>query len=111
MNWKIRLKSGAFWMGIVSILGLVIQYACGQLGLAFDWEPLNVMLTGVLTVLVSIGILSDTSTPGVADSKVTMLKTDINDKAEAVVARNYSNADLADILAKTADKVAERQGK
>nr|DAY89286.1 MAG TPA: holin [Caudoviricetes sp.] len=65
INWKARLTSKTFWVAIVSAVVLLTQ----QLG--FNIFPSNWadILNTILTIFVLLGIVVDTSTPGIEDSK------------------------------------------
>jgi len=65
INWKARLTSKTFWVAIVSTVALLTQ----QLG--FDIFPKNWadLLNTVLVLLITLGIVVDTSTPGIADAE------------------------------------------
>ena len=85
MNWKIRLQSGKFWMGIIGLVGLIALYITNANGIKFDWEPLKLILETVLTLLVGIGVVTDPTTPGIGDSAVVMAKTSINQTAKEII--------------------------
>ena len=92
INWKIRLQNGWFWAGIVSIIGMIVLYFIPS----FDWEPVNDILMAVLTLLAGVGIISDPTTPGAKDSEASQAKTDITDKAVAVVKNSADTAVVTD---------------
>lgn len=63
INWKARLTSKTFWVAIVSAIVLLTQ----QLGISIfptNWADI---LNTVLTIFVVLGVVVDTSTPGIAD--------------------------------------------
>lgn len=70
INWKTRLQSGPFWIGVASAVVaavFAILPLCGvELSVTQD-QVLNVF-TLVLMVLASIGIISDPTTKGLSDS-------------------------------------------
>ena len=70
INWKARLKSGPFWMGVISAVVaavFAIIPMCGvELSVTAD-QVLNVA-TLVLMIPASIGIISDPTTKGLSDS-------------------------------------------
>lgn len=81
MNWKIRLKSSTFWVGLVGLIGMVVVYAVP----GFDFGPIRDILLASLSLMVTLGVVSDPTTPGVNDSSVTMAKDKITDTAEDIV--------------------------
>lgn len=70
INWKARLKSGPFWMGVISAVVAavfaVVQLCGVELPVGAD-QVLNVA-TLILMIPASIGIISDPTTKGVSDS-------------------------------------------
>ena len=55
MNWKNRLTNYNFWISIVSAILLILQ----AFKIEFDVAYINEILTGILGLLVVIGIISD----------------------------------------------------
>ena len=72
VNWKARLKSGPFWMGVISAVVaavFAIIPMCGvELSVTAD-QVLNVA-TLILMIPASIGIISDPTTKGLSDSQM-----------------------------------------
>lgn len=70
INWKARLHSGPFWMGVISAVVaavFTIIPMCGvELSVTAD-QVLNVA-TLILMIPASIGIISDPTTKGLSDS-------------------------------------------
>lgn len=70
VNWKARLQSGPFWMGVISAVVaavFAIIPMCGvELSVTAD-QVLNVA-TLILMIPASIGIISDPTTKGLSDS-------------------------------------------
>ena len=70
INWKTRLQSGPFWIGVASAVVaavFAIVQLCGvDLPVTAD-QVLNVF-TLVLMIPASIGIISDPTTKGITDS-------------------------------------------
>jgi len=84
INWKVRAKSPQFWIGL---LGVVASPVLAYLGLGFEdlttWNNIanvfgqffsNPYLIGTVAVAVLsfIGVLSDPTTKGMADSEQAM---------------------------------------
>ena len=63
IDWKARLRSKAFWVSMVSLIVLLIK----QLGFIEVPSNWNEVLTTVLSILSAMGIIVDTSTPGISD--------------------------------------------
>ncbi len=74
INWKARLHSGPFWMGVVgavvAAVFAVVQLCGVELSVTAD-QVLNVA-TLVLMVPASIGIISDPTTKGLSDSQMAL---------------------------------------
>lgn len=70
INWKARLKSGPFWMGVISALVTAVFAILPLCGVEIPVTVEQVMngVTLFLMVLASIGIISDPTTKGIADS-------------------------------------------
>lgn len=84
INWNVRFKSPQFWIGI---LGVIASPVLAYYGLSFadmtSWESLGNVLqqfftnpfligTVLMAVLSFIGVLTDPTTKGIADSKQAM---------------------------------------
>lgn len=71
INWRVRLKSKAF-LTAVCAAGLVFLYELAQL-LGFqvpvEQEAIMNVITLGLTLLATIGIINDPTTPGFVDSE------------------------------------------
>lgn len=65
---KARLKNKAFWVSMIALIGMIVQFICDNFGLSFDMTSLNNVLTAILGVAVASGIVADTSTKGWSDS-------------------------------------------
>ena len=76
VNWKVRLKSKAFWTGLIGALGVAAMAVCQALGADFDAEPwtqaLTSVVSGVFGVLALVGVVADPTTEGVSDSAQAM---------------------------------------
>lgn len=84
INWKVRVKSPQFWIGLV---GVIASPILAYLGLGFEdlttWSSIgevfaaffsNPYLIGtvVMAVLSFIGVLTDPTTKGIKDSEQAM---------------------------------------
>lgn len=74
INWKVRLKSGAFWLGLLSAVVaavFAILPLCGvELSVTQD-QILNAV-TVILMIPAALGIISDPTTHGWSDSALAM---------------------------------------
>lgn len=70
INWKARLRSGPFWIGVISAVVAavfaIVQLVGVNLSVTAD-QILNVA-TLILMIPASIGIISDPTTKGLSDS-------------------------------------------
>lgn len=72
INWKIRIKNKQFWLTLIPALLLLIQVVAAVFGFSLDFGELGNRLIAVVnalfTVLAILGIVTDPTTEGVADS-------------------------------------------
>lgn len=70
LNWKVRLKSKEWWMGVISAVVMavfaILNICRVEISLTAE-QVMNVAML-VLMIPVSIGIISDPTTQGVSDS-------------------------------------------
>ncbi|HIU68795.1 MAG TPA: phage holin [Candidatus Scubalenecus merdavium] len=74
INWKVRLKSGSWWLGIISAVVTAV-FAILQLcnvELPVTAEQVLQAATLVLMIPAAIGITTDPTTKGVSDSAQAM---------------------------------------
>ena len=75
INWKVRLKSPAFWTGLIGVLATLIISLAQLFGLDISatvggWEQaLIALVTAVFGVLGLVGVVTDPTTEGVSDSQ------------------------------------------
>lgn len=77
INWKVRLKSGSWWLGIISAVVTAV-FAVLQLcnvELPVTAEQVLQAATLVLMIPAAIGITTDPTTKGVSDSAQAMAYT------------------------------------
>lgn len=76
INWKVRIKSKAFWTAIIPAALLLVQVIASVFGITLDLGDLGNKLLAVVnslfSVLAIIGIVVDPTTEGVADSSLAM---------------------------------------
>lgn len=72
INWKVRIKSKAFWLAVIPALALAVQAIAAVFGFEYDFgdlvNKLIVVVNTVFAVLVVIGIVNDPTTSGITDS-------------------------------------------
>lgn len=72
INWKVRLKNKAFWVGFVPALLLLVQVGAAVFGfsLNLDWlgERLLAVVNAAFALLAILGVVTDPTTAGVSDS-------------------------------------------
>lgn len=74
INWKARLRSGPFWIGVISAVVAAVFAIVQLIGVDFPVtadQILNVV-TLILMIPASIGIISDPTTKGLFDSAQAM---------------------------------------
>lgn len=73
INWKVRVKNKAFWLAAVPAVLLLAQQVAALFGASIDLGGLEGQLTGlvgtVFVVLALVGVVTDPTTKGVADSE------------------------------------------
>ena len=74
INWKVRLKSGPFWLGVASAVIMAVFYILDLCGAApaLTGSQIIEAVRLLLTIPATIGIISDPTTKGVQDSKLAM---------------------------------------
>ena len=76
INWKVRIKSKAFWLALIPATLLLIQ----TVGAVFGWQPDFGVLQGqlldivnaVFMLLTILGIVVDPTTAGWSDSNLAL---------------------------------------
>lgn len=88
INWKVRLQSGPFWMGVASAVIMAVFYILDLCGVAPEITGSQIVdaVRLILTIPAAIGIITDPTTKGVQDSQLAMTyttpKTDTAGKTE-----------------------------
>jgi len=76
INWKVRIKNKNFWLSIIPAVILLIQAIGAVFGVTWDFGDLAQKLIAVVNaafvVLAILGIVTDPTTAGVADSNRAM---------------------------------------
>ncbi len=70
INWKVRLKSGSWWLGIISAVVVAVFAVLKLCGVKTSVAASDVMNAATLILMIpaAIGIISDPTTKGVSDS-------------------------------------------
>lgn len=73
INWRVRVKSKSFWLGVISALILLIQAVLAPLGLTIDFGIIGnycvTVVNAVFGLLAVLGVVNDPTTDGLTDSK------------------------------------------
>ena len=76
INWKVRIANKAFWISIIPAVLLLIQVVAAVFGFQLDLGDLGNKLldvvNAVFAVLVILGVVTDPTTKGIADSSQAM---------------------------------------
>lgn len=79
INWIVRIKNKAFWLALIPAVLLLIQVIAVPFGYEWDFVVLNEQLTAIINavfgVLAILGVVTDPTTAGVADSKQALTYT------------------------------------
>ena len=82
INWLVRIKNKSFWIALVPAILLLIQVIASVFGFELDLGELGnkllAVVNAVFTVLTILGIVTDPTTTGVADSDRAMEYTKPN---------------------------------
>lgn len=76
INWKVRIKNKNFWLAIIPAVLLLVQVVLEVFGIEVDFGVLSDKLIAVVkaafVVLAILGIVTDPTTEGIADSTLAM---------------------------------------
>lgn len=76
INWKVRIKNKAFWLALIPAVLLVVQVFAALFGFELATDDLEVKLlacaNAVFALLTVLGIVTDPTTDGIADSDLAM---------------------------------------
>ena len=76
INWKVRIKSKAFWLALIPAVLLLIQTVAAVFGYTLNFEALQGHLLDVVNavflLLAILGIVVDPTTAGVGDSALAL---------------------------------------
>lgn len=73
INWKVRVKNRAFWIAIIPALALLGKQVLELFGVNVDFTNVSKELLGIIetvfVILAIIGVITDPTTKGIADSE------------------------------------------
>lgn len=76
INWKVRMKSKAFWIGVVPLIVLLIQAVAAAFGYTLDLssygDKVLAVINALFALLTFLGITADPTTQGYSDSDQAM---------------------------------------
>lgn len=79
INWIVRIKNKAFWLALIPAVLLLIQVIAAPFGYEWDFVVLNEQLAAIINavfgVLAILGVVTDPTTAGIADSKQALTYT------------------------------------
>lgn len=90
INWKVRIKNKAFWVSVIPMLFLFVQLVFALFGVELDLsdkqEIMLKIVDVVFAILAALGIVTDYTTVGFADSERALsYDTPRNDEAVEAV--------------------------
>lgn len=90
INWKVRVRNKAFWVSVIPMLFLFVQLVFSLFGAELDLtakQDIALKLVDVVfAILAALGIVTDHTTAGFADSaRALTYDTPRNDEAVEVV--------------------------
>ena len=71
INWKVRLQSGSWWMGIISavVVAVFAVLKLCKVDLPVTADEIMNAATLILMIPAAIGVMTDPTTKGVSDSQ------------------------------------------
>ena len=76
INWKVRIKNKNFWLAIIPAVLLLITQIGAIFGIQIDTaiigEQLAAVVSTIFLILTILGIVTDPTTEGIADSNLAM---------------------------------------
>lgn len=74
INWNVRMQSGAFWLGLVSVVATLVYTILNMAGIIpkFSYKELMDLVVLILQIPAFLGIITDPTTKGLADSTQAM---------------------------------------
>lgn len=74
INWKARLRSGPFWIGLISAVVAAVFTIVPLCGVELSVTAQQVMhaVTLLLMIPTALGVISDPTTKGICDSQMAL---------------------------------------
>lgn len=76
INWKVRMWSKAFWVGVVPLIILLIQAVAAAFGYTLDLssygDKVLAVINALFALLTFLGVTADPTTHGYSDSDQAM---------------------------------------
>lgn len=73
INWTVRVKNKAFWVALIPAVLILVQVVAAVFGFTIDLGDLGNKLLAVVNalfaVLAILGVVTDPTTSGIADSE------------------------------------------
>ena len=73
INWRVRVRNKSFWITLIPALIVLVQVVANLFGVKLDLSDLQekilAVVNAIFVVLSILGIVTDPTTPGVADSE------------------------------------------
>ena len=86
INWKVLIKNKNFWIAFIPALLLLVQVVAAVFGYTLDLGELGnkllAVVNAVFAVLSILGIVTDPTTQGVADSNLALTYDEPKKKGE-----------------------------
>lgn len=80
INWTVRVKNKAFWVALIPAVLLLVQVVAAVFGFTIDLGDLGNKLLAVVNalfaVLAILGVVTDLTTSGIADSEQALTYTE-----------------------------------
>lgn len=101
INWKVRIKSKAFWIAAISAVILIVQPVLAMFGVEIDatgvQEELMNIVNAVFGLLAVLGVVVDPTTKGIGDSTRAMTYTEPkNDLDDVYVDNRMDEEDIVE---------------
>lgn len=81
INWTVRVKNKAFWVALIPAVLLLVQVVAAVFGFTIDLGDLGNKLLAVVNalfaVLAILGVVTDPTTSGIADSEQALTYTEL----------------------------------
>lgn len=71
INWKVRIQSGPFWVGVLSAAAAAVFAVLDLCGVVTNVTADKIINVGtlILMALAAVGVISDPTTKGLSDSR------------------------------------------